>query len=324
MSPDVQFVLSRYSAVVSRLHWVPLIDSGGFSGAALWCGVDSNATRVFALKRWPQAMMPERLERIHDWMTRAVHLDFVPGVVRTDEGRTLVQAAGHTWDVCRWMPGEPVLAMRASRVTNAATAVAALHRTWPALSRHVPCPSVLNRLRILDEFRTSARRGSPAAIGSDSELTIVLNRSAEFVSLHAHSAESELRHWNFVPLPVRPCIRDLRAEHVLFVDESVSGIIDYGAMAVDHPATDLARLLGDCASGDADSVGVAVEVYRANGGEPTVSPDLVRLLAWTGALCSLIGWLRRADVNHGLGTTPVAAAARITSLMTRLEKSRRV
>src|SRR5262249_47353632 len=41
-----------------------------------------------------------------------------------------------------------------------------------------------------------------------------------------------------------PCIRDIWHDHVLFEGERVSGLIDFGAMAIDCVAADIARLLG--------------------------------------------------------------------------------
>ena len=45
-------------------------------------------------------------------------------------------------------------------------------------------------------------------------------------------------------LPVQPCLRDVWHDHVLFSGAQVTGIIDYGAVDIDTPATDVARLLG--------------------------------------------------------------------------------
>ena len=45
-------------------------------------------------------------------------------------------------------------------------------------------------------------------------------------------------------LDLQPCIRDVWHDHILFLGDSVSGIVDYGAMAVDTVAGDIARLLG--------------------------------------------------------------------------------
>jgi Ser/Thr protein kinase RdoA (MazF antagonist) len=47
-----------------------------------------------------------------------------------------------------------------------------------------------------------------------------------------------------VPLPLQPCIRDIWHDHVLFTGSRVTGLIDFGTVSIDTPATDIARLLG--------------------------------------------------------------------------------
>jgi homoserine kinase type II len=53
-----------------------------------------------------------------------------------------------------------------------------------------------------------------------------------------------------VPLPLQPCIRDVWHDHVLFVGDQVTGLIDFGAMDIDTPTTDIARLLGSLVGDD--------------------------------------------------------------------------
>src|SRR5205807_3808434 len=47
-----------------------------------------------------------------------------------------------------------------------------------------------------------------------------------------------------ISLPLQPCIRDIWHDHVLFTANDVTGVIDFGAVDMDTPATDIARLLG--------------------------------------------------------------------------------
>ena len=51
-------------------------------------------------------------------------------------------------------------------------------------------------------------------------------------------------------LDLQPCLRDSRADHFLFEQERLTGIIDFGAMDTECVAGDLARLLGEWAGGD--------------------------------------------------------------------------
>jgi homoserine kinase type II len=53
-----------------------------------------------------------------------------------------------------------------------------------------------------------------------------------------------------VPLPLQPCIRDIWHDHVLFDGDTVTGLVDFGAVQIDTPATDVARLLGSLVGDD--------------------------------------------------------------------------
>jgi Ser/Thr protein kinase RdoA (MazF antagonist) len=48
-------------------------------------------------------------------------------------------------------------------------------------------------------------------------------------------------------VPLQPCIRDIWHPHVLFVDDAVMGIVDFGALRPENVACDVARLLGSLA-----------------------------------------------------------------------------
>src|SRR5262249_56322769 len=168
MSPDLEperlAVLAHYGAAVAGLRWVPLGSGGGFRGAQVGRGVDPTGAPVLALKVWPETTTAEQLARVHGWMTQAAHLAFVPTVLRSSTSVTTVVEAGCVWDLCRWMPGAADFEMNPShaRLANACAAVAALHGAWPPNPVPASCPGVLNRLRILGEFRAAVAslRGS--------------------------------------------------------------------------------------------------------------------------------------------------------------------
>jgi homoserine kinase type II len=318
-------VLTRYGRVVSGLRWIALGSGGGFSGARIWRGDDTSGTPVLALKAWPLATSAEQLGRVHGWMGRAAHLPFVPAVLRTSEGNTFVSETGRVWDVCRWMSGVPCAdpPPTPDRVANACAAVAALHLAWPPHLTPAPCPGILNRLRVLAEFRTTLDATDHTRAENDPVLGPVVVRAGELVRREAPRAAGVLRPWANAPGPIRPCVRDLRADHVLFTGDDLSGIVDYGAMTEDHPAVDLARLLGELCGEDDSLVTVGVDAYRSSGGSPDVSFELVRVLDRTGVLCSIIGWLRRVLNHEQLGVDPISMAHRITKLISRLEISSR-
>ncbi len=309
-------VLAHFSPYTRGLTWHRA--AGGFSGARVWCGADP-VPRV-ALKAWPADTSLERLRRIHTWMTAARDLPFVPDVL-PGAGRRTVFADGGLWDCCRWLPGEPRAAPTLEVVVSACAAVAELHRVWAEIGTvHGPCPGVPARLRILAENAPLLCAGPDVLLPVNPALDPLLRRAVEVAARAAPRAGAELRAWEHREFVLQPCVRDLRGEHVLFSDDTVTGIVDYGAATIDHPAGDLARWLGDIADPDDARFVGGLNAYRTARPAFDAPDDFVRLLAHTGAVCSVLGWLVRLVVRG----EPVVDAGAVGSRLARLvERSER-
>jgi aminoglycoside phosphotransferase (APT) family kinase protein len=282
-------VLSRYPAEVAKLHWSPLGPHGGFSGALLWRG-DLDGKPALALKAWPRNYPAKRLAAIHRWMAEAYQTGLVPAVVPALSGLTLVEHAGRVWDVTAWMPGAADFQRNPNelRLKAACAALAELHRCWaltpPQMSR---CPGILRRLEVLTSFDFELYRFNPIC---REPLSVLARRVPALIDA--------LRTWSECPVPIIPCHGDIHQDHVLFIGDRVTGIIDFGAMKHDHPAADLARLLGDIASGEQDRMRIGLDSYRAAGGPVDIDPDLLSVLDKTGQVCVVIHWLSRLALQQ--------------------------
>ena len=62
---------------------------------------------------------------------------------------------------------------------------------------------------------------------------------------------------------LQPCLRDARPEHLLFTGERVTGLVDFGAMAIESVAADLARLLAEWVGADRSARADALDAYSA-------------------------------------------------------------
>ncbi len=311
--------LAHFSPATAGLKWHRA--ESGLSGAVVWRGEDTTGTPRVALKGWPLSTAAERIEHVHLWLSQAAHLSFVPTVFKSVRKQSAVLVDGRVWDACRWLPGTPCEVPTVAEVRAACTAVAQIHLCWPALEDRRPCRGVVARLAILTDHRALLDDWNHTLPPFVPELDPLLRRAVQEVLRVADSATAVLRSWAAWPLPVRPCVRDLRGEHVLFEAERVTGIVDYGAMAVDHPAVDLARLLDDYASSDDNLFGEGLDAYRKEGAPLSLEvPDkFVRLLANTGAVCSILGWLVRFFVRREPVLRPAATAVRLWELLARVE-----
>lgn len=308
LEPVRHDVVARYGCVPAPLRWVALGPAGGFSGASLWRG-DASGEPVFALKAWPPRMSADRLAGIHRLMARASHLSFIPRVHRTHDGATVVEAAGRAWDLTTWMPGEPDSRPTPARLASACAAVAAVHAAWrPASPTIAPCPGIRRRLDLLMQGST--------LVAADNHSRGSLSRQV-FVTALLH-AECELRPWEHRPVRLQPCLCDVWGAHVLYAGNSVTGLIDYGAVKEDHVAVDLARLLGDVAGDDPDRFESGLDAYRTAGGVLDVSDEFVRLLDRTGALCAVVFWLHRLGEPHLKDST--TAQTRLEKVIARVNR----
>ena len=108
-------------------------------------------------------------------------------------------------------------------------------------------------------------------------------------------------------LMLTPIIRDLRLDHVFFQGDHVSGLIDFGAMKIDHRSFDLARLLGSCFDiyRDLNDDGIelakwqhAVAIYNSMTELPPLSIPEQWLAIWADQVAVVLGSWNWLDWLH--------------------------
>jgi homoserine kinase type II len=209
------------------------------------------------LRRWPaEHPTPERLRFIHAVLDHAVRqgIAVIPTPIRTKSGETFVAHGGYLWELAPWMPGAADYATSPSpqKLRAAMVALASFHvavadfdgSSAPgaagnsnAVQRHWERLQDLTPARIGDLSRTIDRSVWP-------ELAPLARQFLSALPRAAPQAVAGLEPLLATTLSTQPCLRDIWHDHVLFVGDEVTGIVDFGAMDVDTPATDIARLLG--------------------------------------------------------------------------------
>ena len=229
--------------------------TGGFSGAVIWKVLV--AGNQLCLRRWPQVHPSlNGLLAMHGLLEHVATagFDLVPVPLTTRYGESYFLNEDHLWELTPWMPGEPALSQAPSedKLSAAMTAVAKFHQAaqdyqfqqqQPKLARS---PGLQDRFTMLQDLRKGGLQqlwqATRAAQASDlRELAFEL---LEGIGRSLDQVAESLGQLVEIPLPLQWCLRDVRHDHVLFAEDEVSGLLDFGAVAVDSVAGDVARLWG--------------------------------------------------------------------------------
>jgi Ser/Thr protein kinase RdoA (MazF antagonist) len=297
---------------------------GGFSGADLWRVKAPGGE--WCLKAWPVNFEVEQLRHAH-WLMRqgrSAGLDYVPAPRDSADGSGCVRTTGHIWDLATWQPGRADFHIRPSetRLVSACRALAELHRAWkPAKPSPGFLPAIRRRMAAAEQWHGLTRSGwQPgfSACGDDS-IAVWAERAWVVLGFAARRVHTWLEGWTAVRLPLQPCLCDLWHDHVLFTNDDVTGVVDYGSVKTDHVAVDLARLLGSFVEDDPDLRDAGLDVYDREAGLGGEERALVDVLDRTGAIISLMNWLRWIYLDKRVFADEDRVGARIAGLVRRVE-----
>jgi Ser/Thr protein kinase RdoA (MazF antagonist) len=322
---DALLVLEQFALGSSFAPAIVLGNHGGFSGASLW-RVGGMAGPL-CLRAWPEAgLTPSDLHAIHLLMEQAssAGLKFVPNILRTRQGATFVGQSGRFWELTTWMPGRADFHLhpQPARLAAACTALARLHAAWSkGASNAVPCPGVRRRLESLLQWKALVDSGwHPAfAAGDMDPVRPWAEKAWRLLPRHIGRLPDLLAPWFKTPVPVQPCLCDIWHDHVLFEDDQVTGLVDYGSIKRDQVAVDLARLLGSMIGDDEQMRAVGIEAYRRVRPFGTDEEALMKVLDETGTVLGAANWLRWLYYDGRQYADRDAAARRLAALVVRIE-----
>jgi homoserine kinase type II len=301
-------VIARYQVDChpTRIH--RLGSAGGFSGARFWRLETPRG--MLCLRRWPGEFpaypSPEQLLFIHAVLEHVHRRGFtkIPVPIRTLNDQSFVSLAGHLWELTPWLPGSAnYLPERNPRKLAAAMqALAEWHRAAvdfpPNDQSPAPSPGIEARLMQIDQLRSG---GFDRLAHSVHRAHVSDHNSAELVRLARKlfalyprveaSIRPKLTAAKSIRVPLKPCIRDVWHDHVLFDEDDVSGLIDFGALRVESVAGDVARLLDSMAGDDLAAWQAGLAAYGAI--RPLSSDELFLVGAFDESLALLSGmnWL---------------------------------
>jgi Ser/Thr protein kinase RdoA (MazF antagonist) len=272
-------------------------NAGGFSGANIWR--ISNVQQTFCLRRWPkQHPSLARLVWIHKVLFHVSQHSGLPLAlpIPTTDGSSFVLHAGHLWELSLWLPGEPFPFLSESKsplssveevqaepvlhlhLQKAMQTLAEFHRAasncpFPEDGRHEKQPArgispglesraeriqqILQpdyfpvlRANVIQENNVWPA-GAALAVGI-----------LEKVGMLAPVVNAEVQAVLRLQVPLQPCVRDIWSDHLLFTAGEITGWVDFGAMRVETPSGDIARLLGSMAGDDPACWQAGLQAYE--------------------------------------------------------------
>jgi Ser/Thr protein kinase RdoA (MazF antagonist) len=294
-------VLAYYRSDCQPSHIESLQGNGGFSGARLWRLTTPRGQ--LCLRRWPPEYPTiERLQFIQAvlWHVDREGFERSPLPVESGTHCGFIEHAGALWQLEPWLSGvadyhaQPSAAkLRGALETLAEFHLAAasfpLAENGPLSSQRLHDRQVaLQRLQAgeLDRLAAAIRPGDWPALAERA------TRLVQLVRLAAERVGQTLSDAVALRVPIQPCIGDIWHDHVLYIGERVSGIIDFGGMRADTVAGDVARLLGSLVGDDAEGWQIGLAAYDRLRRLTIDERRLVTAFDRSGVLMGGLEWIR--------------------------------
>lgn len=321
--PTQQFVrslLAHYSIPVASVAYV---ESGGFSGATVW-EVASQTGERFAFKiHVGDREKSEHLDWVHSVLRRCVEegCDFVAAPQRTSQRRDLhasvVSDEGFVGELSVWAKGGPVDAgsWTSEKIASAFESVGRFHKAAAQIGFDMrTSDGVASRIKILQTYGTQSARAKAELPAQSKDWQQPLRRLMDLVSSvpikQVAVFANAFGHLSLQAVPAQPVIRDLRAEHLFFVGDQLSGLIDFDAMAIDSVAWDLSRLIATMGLSD-EQMEFAVDRYHAIRPLHPLDTSLIAVVVRAAPLIAALQWVEWLAVEGRTFPSSTAVVSRL-------------
>ncbi|MCI0642879.1 MAG: phosphotransferase [Gemmataceae bacterium] len=297
------------------------VPSQGFSDASIFRVRTHHGE--FCLRAWPLYHPFSRIRFAQELIITAQELSFVPRLLRSNDGATILNSVERCWELQTWMPGRADFwqSPRTERLQSACQALARLHQVWERkrVESRV-CGALLRRAARRAVWSQLCDSGWQPRFDAGDAVDYWAGRAWNLLSRLFHELAELLTPWEQEAVPVFPCLCDVWHDHVLFTGDEVSGIIDFGNVAIDSPAADLARLLGSLVEDDAERWRQGVAAYAAV--RPIMEREilLAKALDKSGTILAAATWLKWLYWDKRPFENRQSVANRLERIVRRLER----
>jgi Ser/Thr protein kinase RdoA (MazF antagonist) len=210
----------------------------------------------------------ERLAQIHQAMKELsdAGLSMTPKLFGTSRGQSFAADGGRFWELTTWLPGQADYLTKPSdaKLLASLSTLAAIHDVWARSARKASSPTLHDRrTRLADCLGKLAEIETrfPYIASSNFEQGLCSETCAA-LRQHGPRLAAELAQLD-EGATVHCVLRDIWSDHVLFTDETVTGVIDFGALRIDEPTTDLVRLLSSLEPLNASKQELGLAAYES-------------------------------------------------------------
>jgi homoserine kinase type II len=134
------------------------------------------------------------------------------------------------------------------------------------------------------------------------------------------AVRARLVPWRDAPFRLQTCLGDVWHAHILFTGDQVTGLVDFGALRIDHVAVDLARLLGSMVGDAAELRAAGLRAYSCLRPLATDEEALVTVLDEAGTLLGVGNWIRWTYRERRAFEDASAVAERLAALVRRIQR----
>jgi homoserine kinase type II len=254
----------------------------------------------------------------------APELPVIAGPIPRLDGSTFVEHASSLWELTLWKPGTADYHAKPSR-SRLKAALQTLARFHVLAARFKsgrgPAPSVHDRQRQWSEMQDGGLSVIQRSLARP--LTEEIDRRAArlFAGAQAAIGASQIpaQLATEPELSLQPAIRDVHHDHVLFVGDEVTGLIDFGALRIDTPLADIARLIGSLVADDQPGRQFALDAYSEV--RPLSESDrrVINLLDEVGVVLAAVNWLSWLYVERRDMGAVEPIVRRMDEILTRMD-----
>ena len=179
-------------------------------------------------------------------------------------------------------------------------------------------PGIDRRIEFIDELNGDLRNRIGQIANRPNRLGLLpTNLLQNFDRLNAN-LRSELSTLRQLTFKLQFCIRDLWHDHLFFRGEKVSGIVDFGALAIDSVAADLSRMLGSLIGNETSKWQMGLQEYSSIRELSDAERQLISVYDRSTTMLAGMNWLKWILLENRTFESLEPIKERIQRLLNRL------